>query len=116
MYRPLAFIRIVRPLAGSPRLRVTLSPATGWGEREAKRTSGTNHIRFLVKPQPVRLTTDAPVLHILEGRSFRLEDSLHFFLGPDEPFVGNVGHELATMLHETADHWRAWVRCLAIPL
>ena len=116
MYRPLAFARIVRPLAGSPRLKVTLDPATNWGAADAKRTSGTNHIRFLTRPQPLRLTTDAPVIHLVEARSFRLEESLHFFLGPDEPFVGNVAHTLATMLHETADHWRDWVRGLAIPL
>jgi GH15 family glucan-1,4-alpha-glucosidase len=116
MYRPVAFIRIVRPLAGVPRIKVALDPAAGWGARSAERTSGTNHIRFLTEPQPLRLTTDAPIIHLLEGRSFRLEDSLHFFLGPDEPFVGNVRETLATMLHQTVDHWQAWVRGLAIPL
>ncbi|HEX6376506.1 MAG TPA: glycoside hydrolase family 15 protein [Allosphingosinicella sp.] len=116
MYRPVAFVRIVRPLQGAPRVRVALNPATGWGERDAERTSGTNHIRYLVKPQPLRLTTDAPVGQVLDGRSFRLERSHHFFLGPDEPFVGHVGHTLAAMLHQTADEWRAWVRGLAIPL
>ncbi|HEY5724128.1 MAG TPA: glycoside hydrolase family 15 protein [Allosphingosinicella sp.] len=116
MYRPVAFVRIVRPIAGAPRLRVSLDPAVNWGERAAERTSGTNHIRYLLKPQPLRLTTDAPVGHVLEGRPFRIEQSHHFFLGPDEPFSGNVGHVLATMLHETADHWRDWVRGLAIPL
>jgi GH15 family glucan-1,4-alpha-glucosidase len=116
MYRPVAFVRIVRPLAGAPRLKVALNPAANWGARDAERTSGTNHIRFLLKPQPLRLTTDAPVGQIMEGRSFRLEKALHFFLGPDEPFSGNVGHTLAAMLHQTADHWREWVRGLAIPL
>ena len=116
MYRPVAFIRIVRPIAGAPRLKVALNPAANWGGRDAARTSGTNHIRFLLKPQPLRLTTDAPIIHILEGRSFRIEEALHFFLGPDEPFVGNVAHTLATMLHQTSDHWREWVRGLAIPL
>jgi GH15 family glucan-1,4-alpha-glucosidase len=116
MYRPVAFIRIVRPLAGTPRVRVSLNPAADWGGRDAERTSGTNHIRFLLDPQPMRLTTDAPVLHLLEGRSFRLEQPLHFFLGPDEPFVGNVNQTLAMMLHQTSDHWRDWVRGLAIPL
>jgi GH15 family glucan-1,4-alpha-glucosidase len=115
-YRPVAFARVVRPVAGSPRIRVDLNPATNWGAADAERTSGSNHIRFLLKPQPLRLTTDAPVTHLLEGRSFRLEKPLHFFLGPDEPFVGNVAHSLATMLHETSDHWREWVRGLAIPL
>jgi GH15 family glucan-1,4-alpha-glucosidase len=116
MYRPVAFIRIVRPLAGAPRIRIDIDPATAWGARSAARTNGTNHIRFLTEPQPLRLTTDAPIIHLLERRSFRLEESLHFFLGPDEPFVGHVGHSLATMLHETSEHWQAWVRGLAIPL
>ncbi len=116
MYRPVAFVRIVRPVAGAPRLRIGLNPATDWGAADAERTSGTNHIRFLLKPQPLRLTTDAPIIHLLEWRSFRLEKPLHFFLGPDEPFVGNVTQVLATMLHQTSDHWRDWVRGLAIPL
>jgi GH15 family glucan-1,4-alpha-glucosidase len=116
MYRPVAFVRIVRPVSGAPRMKVALSPAANWGEKAAERTSGTNHIRFLLKPQPLRLTTDAPVSHVLEGRAFRLEKPLHFFLGPDEPFSGNVGHTLAAMLHQTKDHWREWVRGLAIPL
>jgi GH15 family glucan-1,4-alpha-glucosidase len=116
MYRPVAFARIVRPVTGTPRIRVLLNPATGWGARDADRTSGTNHIRYLLDPQPLRLTTDAPVLHILDGRSFRLEKSLNFFLGPDEPFAGNIGHSLATMLHQTSDEWRDWVRGLAVPL
>jgi GH15 family glucan-1,4-alpha-glucosidase len=116
MYRPIAFVRIVRPVAGAPRIKVNLRPATNWGAKAAEQTSGTNHIRYLLKPQPLRLTTDAPVGHVVEERFFRLEKPLHFFLGPDEPFVGNVGHTLAAMLHQTADHWREWVRGLAIPL
>jgi GH15 family glucan-1,4-alpha-glucosidase len=116
MYRPVAFVRIVRPIAGAARIKVAVNPSTDWGASDADRTSGTNHIRFLLEPQPLRLTTDAPVIHLLEGRSFRLEKSLHFFLGPDEPFVGDVTQVLATMLHQTSDHWREWVRGLAIPL
>ncbi len=116
MYRPVAFVRIVRPVAGAPRLKVTLNPTKDWGAGDAERTSGTNHIRYLLKPQPLRLTTDAPVIHLLEGRSFRIEKTLHFFLGPDEPFSGEVTQTLETMLHQTADHWRDWVRGLAIPL
>ncbi|HEV2078983.1 MAG TPA: glycoside hydrolase family 15 protein [Allosphingosinicella sp.] len=116
MYRPTAFVRIVRPVSGAPRIKVGLNPTVNFGARDAERTSGTNHIRFLVKPQPLRLTTDAPVSHLIEGRAFRLEKPLHFFLGPDEPFVGHVGHSLAGMLDETAEDWRGWVRGLAIPL
>jgi GH15 family glucan-1,4-alpha-glucosidase len=116
MYRPVAFLRVVRPVSGAPRIRVTLAPASNWGARDAERTSGTNHIRYLTEPQPLRLTTDAPIIHLLESRSFRLEKPLHFFLGPDEPFVGNVEQTLAAMLSQTEAHWLDWVRGLAIPL
>jgi GH15 family glucan-1,4-alpha-glucosidase len=116
IYRPVAFARIVRPIAGSPRIRVVVTPTADWGSRDAEWTHGTNHIRFLVAPQPLRLTSDAPVGRLLDGRSFRLERSMHFFLGPDEPFTGNVEHEVASMLHMTARHWKHWVRGLAIPL
>jgi GH15 family glucan-1,4-alpha-glucosidase len=116
MYRPVVFARLVRPVAGNPRVRVKLNPAADWGSADAERTNGTNHIRYLLHPQPLRLSTDAPVGRVLDGRSFRLERSLHFFLGPDEPFVGNVEQEVARMLHQTRAHWRQWVRGLAIPL
>jgi GH15 family glucan-1,4-alpha-glucosidase len=115
-YRPVAFVRIVRAVSGAPRIRVLLNPARNWGARDAERTSGSNHIRYLLEGQPLRLTTDAPVSHVLDGRPFRLERTLNFFLGADEPFNGHIGHTLATMLHQTSDHWRDWVRGLAIPL
>ena len=116
MYRPVSFIRLVRPVNGSPQVRIALNPASAWGATDAERTSGTNHIRFLTDPQPLRLTTDAPIGRLLDGRYFRLERTLSLFLGPDEPFVGNVEVEAAQMLHETRRHWKYWVRTLAIPL
>ena len=116
MYRPVSFVRLVRPIKGSPQVQIALNPATDFGASDAEHTNGTNHIRFLIKPQPLRLTTDAPIGRLIDGRSFRLERSLSFFLGPDEPFVGNVEVEVAQMLHDTRRHWKHWVRGLAIPL
>src|SRR5690606_4095509 len=46
-YRPLAFGRVVRPLQGTPRIRVRLRPSADWGARPAPHTSGSNHIRFI---------------------------------------------------------------------
>ena len=63
-YRPLAFGRMVRPLEGTPRIRVRLRPSTDWGARPAPTTSGSNHIRFLCPDVTFRLTTDCPVSHV----------------------------------------------------
>ena len=116
MYRPVAFIRIVRPIAGAPRLKVTLAPMHGYGAGAATTTNGTNHVRYSVGDQTMRLSTDAPVGYVLEGRSYRVESDQHFFLGPDEPFVGNIRSELRRMEAATRKYWQHWVRGLHIPL
>lgn len=115
-YRPLAFARIVRPLSGTPRIRVRLRPSTDWGARRAEVTSGSNHIRYLCTDITLRLTTDCPVSHVLDERVFRLESPLHFFLGPDEGYDQEVGPGIGATLERTAAYWRDWVRTLYIPL
>lgn len=116
MYRPVALVRIVRPIAGNPRIRVRLRPMKNYGAERAKRTNGTNHIRYLVGDQAIRLSTDAPVGYVLEERTFRIEEDTHFFLGPDEPFVGNLREEVRHMEQLTRKYWQHWVRGLATPL
>jgi GH15 family glucan-1,4-alpha-glucosidase len=115
-YRPLAFVRLIRPLAGSPRIRIRLRPTADWGARAAERTTGSNHVRYMATGATLRLTTNAPIGHILDERTFRLEEPLALFLGPDEPFVGDVRETVAGMAESTAAYWRDWVRTLAIPL
>lgn len=115
-YRPLAFARIVRPLSGTPRIRVRLRPSTDWGARRAPHTSGSNHIRYMCADVTFRLTTDCPVSHVLEERVFRLERSHAFFLGPDEGYDQDVGHGVQGALDRTVAYWQDWVRKLYLPL
>jgi GH15 family glucan-1,4-alpha-glucosidase len=115
-YRPVAFARIVRPVAGSPRICVRLRPTAGWGGDCNHRIGGTNHIRYQSDVMTLRLTTTAPVGMVDEERAFRLEGALHFFLGPDESFSGNIGATIDAMLADTAEEWQEWVRGLAIPV
>ena len=115
MYRPVAYCRIVRPIAGKPRIRVNLSPMRDYGAQVAATTNGTNHVRYLVGQQAMRLSTDSPVGYIVEQRWFRVESDQHFFLGPDEPFSGNIRQEVRRMEALTRKHWQHWVRGLATP-
>ena len=116
MYRPVGFIRIVRPVAGSPRIRVRLRPNRNWGERRAPTTRGSNHIRYILDDSVLRLTTNAPVGWIEDERMFRVERPLHFFLGPDESFSADVRFATEEMLDRTVAAWRRWVRSLATPV
>src|SRR5690606_23967530 len=77
---------------------------------------GSNHVRFDTGAMSLRLSTTAPVAMVQEERTFRLERELHFFLGPDESFTGDIASSLDSMLRETQAEWQNWVRGLAIPL
>ncbi len=115
-YRPIAFGKVIRPLSGSPRIRIRLRPSADWGRRKAECTSGSNHIRYLCTDLTMRLTTDCPVSHILQERVFRLEGDLHFFLGPDEGFAETVKTGVTSALDQTRHYWQTWTRTLYLPL
>tara|TARA_A100001391_G_scaffold48774_4_gene29062 strand:+ start:55558 stop:57348 length:1791 start_codon:yes stop_codon:yes gene_type:complete len=115
MYRPVAYARIVRPVAGTPRVKVVLRPMKDHGAALAETTNGTNHIRYLTSGQALRLSTDAPVGYVLENRWFRIEEDTHFFLGPDEPFNGNLREQVRSMEQQTRKYWQLWARGLATP-
>ena len=116
IFRPAAFIRRLRPLSGVARVRIRLRPASDWGAEPCARTWGSNHIRYLGAAATLRLTTNAPVSAILNERAFRLEDELTLFLGPDEPFTGDVADVFRDMNDKTTSYWQSWVRTLAVPL
>ncbi len=100
-YRPVAFARVVRPVAGSPRIRVRLRPTCGWGRTCNQFIGGSNHLRYVMEGLTLRLTTTAPVGLIEQERAFRVERPLHFFLGPDESFSADVAATVDQMLDQT---------------
>jgi GH15 family glucan-1,4-alpha-glucosidase len=115
-YRPIALARIIRPLHGVPRVTIRMRPARDWGARPAPTTSGSNHIRYHCTDLTFRLTTDCPVSHVLDERTFRVERTLSFFFGPDEGYDQEVGAGVAAARERTEDYWRQWVRTLYLPL
>jgi GH15 family glucan-1,4-alpha-glucosidase len=116
VYRPVAYARIVRPVSGSPRIRVRLRPTCSWGNTCSQQIGGSNHIRYVSSELFLRLSTTAPVGLIEHERVFRVERPLHFFLGPDESFIGDLAGSMDQMLSETIHEWQHWVRGLAIPV
>lgn len=115
-YRPTAFVRVLRPLSGAPRIRIRLRASSNWGATCPAITSGSNHIRYLGTGAPLRLTTDVPVGHIRDERWHRLEGTRVMFLGPDEPFDGDLSATVRQMHDSTVADWQHWVRGLALPV
>ena len=114
-FRPAMLVRIVRRLAGRPRLRMILAPAENYGERARPSIAGSHHIRFAGRDHDLRLTTNASIAMIREQRVFVLEDTQAFIFGPDETVHESVTLLSQRLLDATRDYWNDWVRSLAVP-
>ncbi|MGZ8255299.1 MAG: glycoside hydrolase family 15 protein [Burkholderiaceae bacterium] len=115
IFAPVSLVRIVRKLAGRPRVRVRFRPRAGYGEETPPMTFGTHHIRAAIPAYPLRLTTDAPITHVIEHNPMLIDDSYTFVLGPDETLQSSPSEAGRVMLEETQRYWRRWVRNLAVP-
>jgi GH15 family glucan-1,4-alpha-glucosidase len=115
MFSPLALVRQLRPLAGSPRITVRLRPAQGDGAARAASTFGSNHVRYLCGDFVLRATTDCSIVALTEENPFILQRPVSFVLGSDETLQGSVAEVARRFLEETTDYWRDWVRDLSIP-
>ncbi|MFQ5785180.1 MAG: glycoside hydrolase family 15 protein [Alphaproteobacteria bacterium] len=116
MFRPAMIVRIVRPLAGMPQVRVVLRPAHGYGAHRPETTHGSNHIRYVSPPNTLRLTTDAPLAYLLDETPFFLEEPITLVLGPDESLLHGVAETGHDFFEKTIEYWRGWSRGLALPL
>ena len=115
-FRPMTLVRRVRPIQGSPRIRVALKVRYDWGQTTPEITRGSNHIRYVGESMTLRLSTDAPVSHVLSGQAFVLTREHNFLLGADETLVDGIADTARHFEQETTAYWRSWSRALAIPL
>ena len=115
LFCPMTFVRTLRPISGSPRIRIMLRPATHWGDKRPTVTNGTNHIRFNGEDWVLRATTDCSISALMDEVPFVLQHSLSFVLGADETLQGSVAEVSRRFLEETTGYWHDWVRNASIP-
>ena len=115
LFQPLTLVRRLRRVSGGPRIVVRLRPTSGYGREPPPVTTGSHHIRYLGATHTLRLTTDASLTAITEERPFFLDGPVTLLLGPDESPPASVEEMGRQFTERTTQHWRDWVRRLAIP-
>ena len=116
IFHPLQLLRRIRPLAGSPRIALRLKPLTGYGARIPDSTFGSNHVRFLLDPLVLRVTTDAQLPMLRDGLPFLLDRDVHVVMGTDETLQESPRRYLGEALDSTLAYWHEWSRYLSIPI
>ena len=115
LFCPAMLVRQVRPISGSPRVRLRIRPACEYGARRPSVTWGSNHVRYVTPETVLRATTDFSVTAILEETPVVLREAVSVVLGPDETLQNPAAEVFRRFLDDTAAYWRDWVRNLGIP-
>jgi GH15 family glucan-1,4-alpha-glucosidase len=115
-FRPTMLIRRVRPLQGNPRISVRVRPRFDWGTQTPNITRGSNHVRFVGDTEALRLTTNAPISHVISESPFSLAGPVSFLLGADEGIEDSVENVAREFEERTTLYWRTWTRALSVPL
>lgn len=115
MFRPMMLVRRIEPIEGLPLIRIRVRPRFGYGHQRPELTRGSNHIRYVMPDLTLRLTTTAPVSHIIEKVAFLLDRPLTLILGPDESFADDVAETARSFQIQTDDYWQEWCRYLGLP-
>jgi GH15 family glucan-1,4-alpha-glucosidase len=113
-FRPTQLHRILEPITGLPRVRVTCEPRLGWSKARPHRVAGSNHVRFEGFPEQLRLTTDIPISY-LDGQPFALTGRRHLVLTWGSPVEEALAPLCERFLAETVRHWQRWVKGCSVP-
>ena len=116
VFRPAQLVRRIRPIAGHPRVRITVKPRGDWGSATPTLARGSNHLRFILPAGNLRLTTSAPPTYVADGTWFSLYGPVSLLFGPDETLSAGIDETARDFEEQTSLYWRHWTRRLALPL
>lgn len=114
-HKPLMLFRKVKKISGNPRISVTCQPTGDYGGIQPQALLGSNHIRYEGLEQTVRLTTNASLTYILEGKEFALVEDLYLVLSWGIPLEGPLISTFEDFLTRTHKYWTNWVEHCSLP-
>ena len=116
LYRPAALFRIVEPLQGTPAIQVSCRPVAGWEKTAVTPVRGSNHLRYDIRGESLRLLTNMPLTYLCEETPVALTRRFYFGLtwglGIEDDLI-KVAHDF---LEQTIRYWRTWVKHCSVPL
>ena len=116
VYRPAALFRIIEPLSGSPSVRVSCKPVSGWDKTPVRFVRGSSHLRYEMRGEYLRLLTNMPLTYLCGETPVMLTSKMYFALtwgiGIEDDLV-KVSHDF---LDQTTKYWRTWVKHCSIPV
>jgi len=116
IYRPAALFRLVEPLQGTPAIRVSCRPVSGWEKTPVQPVRGSNHLRYDIRGESLRLLTNMPLTYLCDETSVALTQKFYFGLTWGLGIEDDLVKVIHDFLEQTIRYWRIWVKNCSVPL
>jgi len=112
---PIELCRLLRPLSGTPRVRVHFDPRPDYGRSAVEIVAGGAGLEVVGGPTRLHLATNVPAPYVQEGSAIRVDRPTYFSLSAGKPPVVCGAPEAENALEQTIRAWRVWTKTTALP-
>ena len=112
---PIEVCRLLRPLAGTPRVRVHFNPRPDYGRARVEMVASGLGLEVVGGPTTMYLWTNAAAPYVEDGSVIRLDRPTFFALSASKPPTIRSGPDAENALEQTIRSWRMWARTTHLP-
>ena len=112
---PIELCRLLRPLAGTPRVRVHFDPRPDYARAAVEIVAAGTGLEVVGGPTRLHLATNVPAPYLQDGSAIRIDRPTFFALSAGKPPGVSSAPEAENALEQTIRGWRVWARTTALP-
>lgn len=109
IFKPLMLVRKIEPISSTPRVKIACRPRGNYGEQLPKTYSQSNHLRYDLGDDTVRLHTNVPLSYIASERPFVLGERKYLIFTWGPPFEGALEDTAEEYIRRTVEYWQKWI-------
>jgi GH15 family glucan-1,4-alpha-glucosidase len=112
---PVEVCRLLRPLSGSPRVRMHFDPRPDYARAAVEIVPSGQGLEVVGGPTRLYLSTNVAVPYALEGSAIRIDRPIFFCLSAGKQPAITSGPEAESALEQTIRGWRVWAKTTNLP-
>lgn len=112
---PVEITRLIRPLEGTPRLRVRFDPRPDYARATIEMVASGHGLEVVGGPNRLYLWSNLSPSHIQDGSLVRIDRPVFLSLSAGKPPWVDSSPSAEALLEQTIRGWRVWAKTCALP-
>ncbi|HYE86819.1 MAG TPA: glycoside hydrolase family 15 protein [Vicinamibacterales bacterium] len=112
---PVEICRLLRPISGTPRLRVHFDPRPDYGRARIDSVPSGQGLEVFGGPCRLYLSSNVPAPYVQDGTAIRIDRPTFFSLSAGKPPELQSAPDAETALEQTIRGWRNWAKATNLP-